>query len=144
MSRVTRDWTTETVSRDQILRRERGQKNIHFPCSADTLPGWSLLLRYVAIRTYMPASQQPHALVINRLCPLSFCLFLATLGMSLFPSIMYHCRFIFGWRVSCTFTFRMFFFLPCGNGLDFGISLCEISTNLLTCKIKLRDKSPVS
>ena len=36
----TRDGTAETVSRDQILRRERGQGNIHFPCSADHEQGW--------------------------------------------------------------------------------------------------------
>ena len=30
--RLTRDETAETVSRDQILRRERGQENTHFPC----------------------------------------------------------------------------------------------------------------
>ena len=30
-----RDWTIEPVSRDEILRRVRGQGNIHFPCSAD-------------------------------------------------------------------------------------------------------------
>ena len=35
MSRLTRDGTAETVSRDQILRYERGQGNIHFSCSAD-------------------------------------------------------------------------------------------------------------
>ena len=35
MSRLTRDGTAEPVSRDQILRCERGQGNIHFPCSAD-------------------------------------------------------------------------------------------------------------
>ena len=35
MSRLTRDGTAETVSRDQILRRERGQGKVHFPCSAD-------------------------------------------------------------------------------------------------------------
>ena len=35
MSRLTRDGTAEPVSRDQILRRERGQGNIHFPRSAD-------------------------------------------------------------------------------------------------------------
>ena len=40
MSRLTRDGTAEPVSRDQILRRERGQGNIHFPCSADHQPGW--------------------------------------------------------------------------------------------------------
>ena len=33
MSRLTRDGTAETVSRDQIVRRERGEGNIHFPCS---------------------------------------------------------------------------------------------------------------
>ena len=42
MSRLTRDETAvEPVSRDQILRREqRGQGNIHFPCSADHVQDW--------------------------------------------------------------------------------------------------------
>ena len=35
MSRLSRDGPAEPVSRDQILRRERVQGNIHFPCSAD-------------------------------------------------------------------------------------------------------------
>ena len=35
MSKVTRDGTAEAVSRDQSLRRVRGQGNIHFPCSAN-------------------------------------------------------------------------------------------------------------
>ena len=35
MSRLTRDGLVEPVSRDQTLRRERGQGNIHFACSAD-------------------------------------------------------------------------------------------------------------
>ena len=34
MSKLTRDGTAEPVSRDQILRRERGQRIIHFQCSA--------------------------------------------------------------------------------------------------------------
>ena len=34
MSKLTRDGTAELVSRDQILRREREQRIIHFPCSA--------------------------------------------------------------------------------------------------------------
>ena len=38
--RLPRDWTAEPVSRDQILRRERGQGNIHFPCSADHEQDW--------------------------------------------------------------------------------------------------------
>ena len=40
MSRLTRDGTAEPVSRDQILRRERGQGNIDFPCSADHEQDW--------------------------------------------------------------------------------------------------------
>ena len=35
-----RDGTAGTVSRDQILRRERGQRNIRFPCSADHEQEW--------------------------------------------------------------------------------------------------------
>ena len=40
MSRLTRDGTAETVSRDQILRHERGQGNINFRCSADHKQDW--------------------------------------------------------------------------------------------------------
>ena len=40
MSRLTRDGTAGTVSRDQILRHERGQGNINFPCSADHVQDW--------------------------------------------------------------------------------------------------------
>ena len=32
MSRLTQDGTAKPVLRDQILRRERGQGNIHSPC----------------------------------------------------------------------------------------------------------------
>ena len=35
IERLTRDRTAEPISLDQILRRERGQGNIVFPCSAD-------------------------------------------------------------------------------------------------------------
>ena len=37
---MTRDGTAEPVSRYQINRRERGQKNIHFSCSADHELNW--------------------------------------------------------------------------------------------------------
>ena len=40
MSRLTRDGTAEPVSRDPFLRRERGQGNINFPCSADHEQDW--------------------------------------------------------------------------------------------------------
>ena len=37
---LTRDGTAEPVSRDQILRHEQGQGNIHFLCSADHEQDW--------------------------------------------------------------------------------------------------------
>ena len=40
MSRLTRDETMELVSRDQILRREREQRNIYFPWSAYIEHDW--------------------------------------------------------------------------------------------------------
>ena len=40
MSKLTRDGTAEPVSRDQILRHERRQGNIHFSCSADHVQDW--------------------------------------------------------------------------------------------------------
>ena len=40
MSRLTRDRTAEFVSGDRILRRERGQENVHFSCSADYEQDW--------------------------------------------------------------------------------------------------------
>ena len=42
MSRLTRDGSAEHVSRNQILRREREQGNVHFPCSADHEQDWQL------------------------------------------------------------------------------------------------------
>ena len=35
-----RDGTAEPVSRDQILRSERGRSKNHFPCSADHEQDW--------------------------------------------------------------------------------------------------------
>ena len=40
MSRLTRDGTAEPVLREQILRRERGQEDIHFSCIADHVQDW--------------------------------------------------------------------------------------------------------
>ena len=40
MGRLTRDGTAEPVSRNQILRHERGQGNTHFFCSADHVQDW--------------------------------------------------------------------------------------------------------
>ena len=40
MSALTRDGIAGPVSRDQFLRRERGQGNINFACSADHDQDW--------------------------------------------------------------------------------------------------------
>ena len=40
MDRLTRDGTAEPVSRDHILRRERGQGKKEFPCSTDHEQDW--------------------------------------------------------------------------------------------------------
>ena len=40
MSRLTRDGKAESVSRGQILRRERGRRIINSPCSADHEKDW--------------------------------------------------------------------------------------------------------
>ena len=37
---MTRDRTADPVSGDHILRRERGQGNTNFPCSADNKWDW--------------------------------------------------------------------------------------------------------
>ena len=58
MSKLTRDGTAEPVSRDQILRHERGQVKIHFSCSADHVQDWQPYLAdpyscYMCDHTYM-------------------------------------------------------------------------------------------
>ena len=40
ISGLTRDGTAEPLLRDQILRRERKQGKMHFPCSADHEQDW--------------------------------------------------------------------------------------------------------
>ena len=40
MNRLTRDGNAEPVSRDQVLRYERGQGNINLPYSADHVQDW--------------------------------------------------------------------------------------------------------
>ena len=40
MNRLARDGTAIPFSRDQILRREQEQENVHFPCSASHKQIW--------------------------------------------------------------------------------------------------------
>ena len=53
MSRLTQDGTAKPVSRDQILRRERGQGNLQFPWSADHEQDWQ------------PYPVDPHSAICN-------------------------------------------------------------------------------
>ena len=70
MSRLTRDETAEPVSRNQILRREREQGNIHFPCSADHVQDWQpcpvdpCVCVCVFIKLHITAHSGPVILVI--------------------------------------------------------------------------------
>ena len=72
MSRLTRDGTAETVSRDQILRHERGQGNIMFPCSADHEQDWQpypvdSYSCYMCDHTYIHvASAEQHADILTK------------------------------------------------------------------------------
>ena len=61
MDRLTWDETVEPVSRDQILRRERGQGNINFPCSADNVQDWQPypLIHTLAIRVTIHTVHKP-------------------------------------------------------------------------------------
>ena len=67
MSRLTRDGTAEPVSRDQILRRERGQGKTRFPCSADHEQDWvHVLSAHFQQRVYINRVWLPILLVVNR------------------------------------------------------------------------------
>ena len=77
MSRLTRDGTAETVSRDQILRRERGLGNIPFLCSADHEQDWqpyrvnaySCYMYVMTIHTLLvPISQYVSSVIIVAYC----------------------------------------------------------------------------
>ena len=93
MSRLTRDGTAEPVSRDQILRHERGLGNIHFSCTADHVQDWQpyprlihthmcnhtyihyrilLLLYWIVLSSlkYVPQPNQNKILPFTRLTPI--------------------------------------------------------------------------
>ena len=68
MSRLTRDgMTAEPVSRDQILRHERGQGNVHFPCSADHEQDWQPcpVDPYICVTMHSLYPRRPSGLVAN-------------------------------------------------------------------------------
>ena len=61
MSRLTtRDGTAEPISRDQIIRRERGEGKVHFPCSSGLEQDW---------QPY-PGDQYSTIIILHVSCPL--------------------------------------------------------------------------
>ena len=71
MNRLTRDGTSESVSRDQTIGRERGQGNIIFPCSVDHEQDYqpysvdyNTLLYVTTIHTYSNITRYVNPLVI--------------------------------------------------------------------------------
>ena len=72
MSRLARDGTAEPVSRGQIPRRQRGQGNIIFPCSADhdeqdwqpyPVDPYSLL--YVCVAIHIPCLSASFSVLVS-------------------------------------------------------------------------------
>ena len=87
MSRLTRDGAAEPVSRDQILRRERRQGNIHFPCLADHEQDWQ------------PYPVDPYIYIYVMTIHTYICI-LSPMGGVAYSEYSV-------WRVPCTFPFPM-------------------------------------
>ena len=116
MSRLTRDGTAKTPN----LRRERGQGNNCFPCSADHEQDWQPYAVdpyscYMCDHTCMHAPRQPlrSSLANNCRCSLLLCFFLVSWEVSsLFPGILYCCcRFHFFFAIMesvCVCVFFLF------------------------------------
>ena len=62
MSRLTLDGTAEPNSRDQTLRRERGQGKCYFPCSADHEQDW----QPYQVDAQSAESSNPNSLAVDR------------------------------------------------------------------------------
>ena len=69
MSRLTRDGTAEPVSRDQILRHERGQGNIQFSCQLTTCRTGNItrLIHTLAICVTIHTKSKGSEVVLNLL-----------------------------------------------------------------------------
>ena len=107
MSRLTRDWTAEPVSRDQTLRHERRQGNVHFPVqlSPSRIDNLTRLILTLALVSFY----------------LELYIYLFNLEMPLFPSIFWTTAVfsLYGEYVVRSFLPNNGVFLPCNHGLDF-------------------------
>ena len=120
MSRLTRDGTAELVSRDQILRHERGQGNIH---TGNLTRLIHTLAICVTIHTYIyacaPAANRSYLTTVCVLVVLFLggCRFFRAFCIITVESTLY------------VFSFRMVFLYLVIHRLDFDIGLCENSIN---------------
>ena len=142
MSRLTRDGTAEPVSRDQILRHERGQGNIHFFCSADHVQDWQpypvdpyscYMCDHTYIHICIHACAPPAtSIYLTTVCVIfCFCFFFCFFGDVVFPSSFVPLQFSV-WRKRCTlFVLPDCVFLPCDHGLNFlhQLIVCENPIN---------------
>ena len=130
MSRLTRDGTAEPVSRDQILRQERGY------CSTNYEQDWQPYLIdsyscYMCYNTYMHAPRQPHAVTTVVYPPFFFFFFFSFLSLENLDVAFseYFCTInVFSLYGVCVCVWRKYVvrfplpggvFLPCDHGLDF-------------------------
>ena len=79
MSRLTWEGTAEPVSRDQFLRHERGQGNIHCSCSADHVQDWQPYpvdpyFCYMCDHTYMLTFVPPYSALLLSFSDMCFVL----------------------------------------------------------------------
>ena len=80
MSKLTWNGTTEPVSRDQIFRRANGDRDIHFPCSANHEQDWHLtrlihtLLQFVMIIHVDAPSPEGRSRVLREMISRTYCI----------------------------------------------------------------------
>ena len=76
MSGLTREGTAESVSRDQFLRRGRGEENIHLPCSVDHQQDW----QPYPVDTLCSVESMSYGIAAGVICHPAFQLFVATIN----------------------------------------------------------------
>ena len=115
-----RDGTAEPVSRDQILRHERGQGNIHFSCSADHVQDWQ------PYRVHPYSRCMCDHTYIHTGAPIATCVSFFLFSFCLFGDVAFseyfldHCRFLLEWRVRLyALFFRIVFFYLATTGWIF-------------------------
>ena len=106
MGMLTWVGTAELVSRDQIVRRERGQGNTCFPCSVDHEQDWQPypVDPYSCYMLCDHTHQRTQLTIVTNIIEREF------VATAILLSFLYHVRFLFVWR-AC-----LLCFLPIHSG----------------------------